>query len=140
MTAMIDIDIPRFNQAIVAVVVSVAFVFQLPWLVAATAALLAISRALGPKAPLNLVYVRWLRPRLRPGGPVGYEPAAPPRFAQLLGTIVLTAATVAFLVGADTLGWVLSLLVVALAALAATTRICVGCLLYERMHREVATR
>lgn len=140
MTAMIDIDIPRFNQAVVAVTVAVAFVFQLPWLVAATAALLAVSRALGPKAPLTLLYVRVLRPRLRPRGPVGYEPAAPPRFAQLVGAVVLTGATVAFAAGADTVGWALSLLVVALAALAATTRICVGCILYARLHREVATR
>ena len=140
MTAMIDIDIPRFNQAVVALLVAVAFVFQTPWLVAATAALLAVSRLLGAKAPLNVLYVRAVRPLLRSQGPVGFEPAAPPRFAQLLGTVVLTAATVAFIAGADTLGWALSLLVVALAALAATTRVCVGCILYERFHPQEVTR
>ncbi len=140
MTAMIDIDIPRFHQAVVAVTVAVAFVFQLPWLVAATAVLLAVSRALGPTAPLTVLYVRVLRPRLRPQGPVGYEPAAPPRFAQLVGAVVLAGATVAFVAGADMLGWALSLLVVALATLAATTRVCVGCSLYERWHREAAPR
>ena len=84
--------------------------------------------------------MRAVRPLLRPQGPVGFEPAAPPRFAQLLGTVVLTAATVAFIAGADTLGWALSLLVVALAALAATTRVCVGCILYERFHPQEVTR
>lgn len=140
MTVMIDVDVPRFNQAVVALLVALAFVFELEWLVAATAALLAISRVLGQRAPLSVLYVRLLRPRLRPQGPTAYEPAAPPRFAQLLGTVVLTAATAAFLVGAEAVGWALSLLVVALAALAATTRVCVGCIIYERLHREAAAR
>ncbi len=132
-TAMIDVDIPRFNQAVVAATVAVAFVFQLPWLVAATALLLAASRLLGPRAPLTLLYVRVIRPRLRPEGPSQLEPAEPPRFAQAVGATVLGLATVAFLVGADVVGWALSLIVVVLATLAAATRICVGCLIYTKV-------
>jgi hypothetical protein len=56
------------------------------------------------------------------------EPAAPPRFAQLLGTIFLAVATAGLFV-ADTgtrpywlIGWGAALIVAALAAIAATTR------------------
>ncbi len=132
-TSMIDVDIPRFTQAFVAVTVAVAFVFQQAWLVAATAALLVASRYLGPRAPLALLYVKVVRPWLRPDGSGELEPAGPPRFAQGLGATVLGVATVAFLVGADAVGWGLSLLVVALASLAAATRICVGCLVYRKV-------
>lgn len=44
--------------------------------------------------------------------------------------LFLGGATLAFLAGASALGWALALIVVALAALAATTGICVGCEIY----------
>ena len=44
-----------------------------------------------------------------------------------VGAVFLTVATLAFLAGADTLGWVLALVPAALAGLAAATGICVGC-------------
>jgi hypothetical protein len=60
------------------------------------------------------------------------EPADPPRFAQLLGIVFLLGATVLFVVGLGTAGWIVTLMVTALATLAAATRICVGCIIYER--------
>jgi hypothetical protein len=50
----------------------------------------------------------------------------------LIGTVFLGTATVALFSGLDVLGWSLAIIVTALAALAASTRICVGCILYER--------
>ena len=47
----------------------------------------------------------------------------------------LAAATVAFLAGASVLGWVLTLIVAALAALAAVTGLCVGCEMYVLISR-----
>jgi hypothetical protein len=61
------------------------------------------------------------------------EPAAPPRFSQLIGAGFLGAASLAFAAGAPALGWGLTLIVTALAALAATTRICVGCMVYRKV-------
>jgi len=133
MTTMVDVNVPRFNQALVTVLTALAFLLDAPWLVAITAAILAVSYVGGAGlAVFTQLYVRALRPRLDPDGPSELEPAAPPRFAQLLGALFLTAASVAFSVGLTAAGWGLTLVVTALAALAATTRICVGCLLYEK--------
>ena len=133
MTTMVDVNVPRFNQALVTVLTALAFLLDAPWLVAITAAILAVSYVGGAGlAVFPQLYVRALRPRLDPDGPSELEPAAPPRFAQLLGALFLTAASVAFSVGLTAAGWGLTLVVTALAALAATTRICVGCLPYAQ--------
>ncbi|MFP5330892.1 MAG: DUF4395 domain-containing protein [Acidimicrobiia bacterium] len=132
-TTMVDVNVPRFNQALVAVLTAVAFIFDQPALVGATFVVLLVSLVGGPRVALfTRVYVGLIRPRLQPDGPTEFEPAAPPRFAQLLGTLFLGGASVALIGGATALGWTLTLVVTALAALAATTRICVGCLIYEK--------
>lgn len=137
LTAKVDVNIPRFNQACVAFLTALAFVLQLPWLVALTFAVVGLSWAGGPRlAPFTRLYLGLVRPRLQPDGPAEVEPAAPPRFAQLLGTIFLGLASIALLGGWDVAGWTLTLTVTALAALAATTRICVGCLVYTKVKGE----
>lgn len=129
----VDINVPRFNQAIVAVLTATAFVIQQPLLVALTFVILSFSAIGGPKiAPLTQLYVRVVRPRFQPLGPGEFEPSGPPRFAQLVGTLFLATSTVALWSGLEVIGWSLSIIVTALAALAASTRICVGCILYER--------
>ena len=134
MTTMIDVNVPRFNQACVAVVTGLAFVLQIWVLVPVLAMLLAATRLGGPQYALfTQVYVRLLRPRLR--GPIETEAAEPPRFAQVLGIVFLTAASALFVIGATGPGWIVTLMVTALATLAATTRICVGCMIYERAVR-----
>ncbi len=133
MTAtMIDVNVPRFNQACVAVLTAIAFILQVWLLVPVVAIILALTRFGGPQLGLfTQTYVRLIRPRL--GSEIETEPAAPPRFAQFLGFIFLTIATVAFLFGLPTLGWVITLIVTALATLAAATKICVGCIIYEQL-------
>lgn len=132
--AQVDINVPRFSQGMVALLTGLAFVFQLAWLVAFTFLLLLFSWAFGPRlAPLAQLYVRVVRPRLQPGGPTEFEDAQPPRFAQMLGAAALGAATVAFLMGAEVVAWILTLAVTGLATLAAVTRVCVGCALYRHL-------
>jgi len=128
----VDVNGPRFNQAMVAGLIGVAFLASWWPLVAITAAIQAATRFGGPQWGLfTQIYVRVVRPRL--SGPVETEDAAPARFSQLLAVIFLTTATVFFVAGLPTVGWALSLAVFALATLAATTRICVGCIIYERV-------
>lgn len=132
-TPMVDVNIPRFNQALVALLTGSAFVFDLPAVVAVTFAVLAVSWVGGPSAaPFTRIYVALVRPRFQPDGPTEFEPAAPPRFSQMLGALFLGAATVALYSGASAVGWTLALIVTALAALAAGARICVGCIVYEK--------
>jgi hypothetical protein len=129
---VVDVNVPRFNQAVIAGITGLAFLFQSAWMVVFGAVVLAIS-AFTPFHPLTSLYIRLIRPRFQPHGPTEFEPAAPPRFSQRLGAGFLTAASLALLAGAPTLGWMLTLLVTALATLAALARICVGCLLYEKV-------
>lgn len=128
----VDVNIPRFNQAVIALLTGLAFVADQPWLVPVAFVTLAVSWAGGPRlAPLTRLYVGLIRPRL--SGPVVTEPAAPPRFSQLIGAGFLGVASMAFGAGAPAFGWVLTLIVTALATLAATTRICLGCIVYSKV-------
>lgn len=127
----IDAAIPRFSQACVAALTGAGFVLGWWPIVPMVAIVLAVGSAAGPRFALfTQVYTRLLGP-LR-SAPVEMEPAAAPRFAQMMGAVVLGGASVLFLVGLTTAGWVATLAVTALSTLAATTRICVGCRIYER--------
>ena len=127
----IDPAIPRFNQACVAVLTGGGFVLDWWPIVPAVAVVLAIGSAAGPRFALfTQIYTRFVGPFR--SAFVEMEPAAAPRFAQMLGAVVLGCASVLFLLGLTTAGWVATLAVTALSALAATTRICVGCRIYER--------
>ena len=63
-------------------------------------------------------------------GPTEPEHEYPPRFAQVLGSIALLLALVAFALGATTLGWVFVLGGRGLQTLLAVTGYCLGCRLY----------
>ena len=130
---VIDVNVPRFNQGVIAVLSAAAFVFQLPVLVALAFGLLLVSRLAGPQfAPLTQLYVRAVRPRIQPDGPTEFEDARPPAFSQWIGVAVTGLSLLALSIGWTVVGWSLVLLVAILAGLAAAARICVGCLLYER--------
>ena len=132
MSDVVDAGIPRFNQGCVAVLTGTAFVVQWWPLVGAVALVLGITWLGGPRYGLfTQIYVRVVRPRRH--GDIVTEDAAPPRFAQLLGATLLTVATVLLASGLESAGWILTLVVTALATLAATTRVCVGCRLYDRL-------
>ena len=136
----VDINVPRINQAVTALLCVLGFVTSIPALVGVAFAILVVSRFGGPKlAPITQLYVKLIRPRLQPQGPTEFEDSRPPAFSQLLGTMFLGVALVALFAGWTILGWGLTLLVAGLAALAATSRICVGCILYERFLMETAT-
>lgn len=137
--APIDPRGPRFNQAMITALLLVGFVVDWKPLVAATALILGLGAAFGPRFGLFLAtYARLIRPRLGP--PAELEDPRPPRFAATLGTVVLVAATVAFLAGAEVVGWALALVVAFLAGLAASTGICVGCEIYLWLARRRGVR
>ncbi len=120
---------PRFNQALLAVGLLAGFVVQVKAVVPFFAVVLFLGAALGPRyGPFLRLYSEVIRPRLAP--PRELEDPRPPRFAAAVGVVFLLAATAAFAAGASALGWALALLVAALAALAATTGVCLGCEIY----------
>lgn len=125
---------PRTNQAVLAAGLAVGFLLGW-WPVAPVfAVVLGLGVAFGPRwNPVLLAYRHLLAPRLGP--PAELEDPRPPRFAAAIGVAFLLAATVSFVLGASALGWVLSLIVAALAALAATTGLCIGCEMYLAIAR-----
>lgn len=125
---VIDARAPRTNQAVVGTLALVAYLADWPWLVGLLALQLAVGLTLGRRFCLPcLLYFEVLQPRLGEGR---IEDARPPRFANVVGVVFLGAATLALALSASTIGWVLALIVSALALLAATTGLCVGCEAY----------
>jgi hypothetical protein len=106
-----------------------AFLLDLEWLPAVLAAQLAIGLTFGRRFCLPcLLYFEVIQPRFGEG-PI--EDSRPPRFANTVGVAFLGGATIAFLAGVPALGWTLTLIVAALALLAAATGLCIGCEAYK---------
>ncbi len=132
-TDVIDARAPRFNQGTVALVGAIALITGAWWLLGLLALQLIVGLAFGRRYCLPcLAYFELVQPRLGEG-PV--EDARPVRFANVVGATFLAAATAAFAAGAWAVGVVLGALVVALAALAAATGLCLGCEAYRVMAR-----
>jgi hypothetical protein len=126
---VIDVRAPRFNQATVGVVSLVAVLTGWWPLLGLLAAQLGIGLRFGRRYCLPCVaYFELVQPRFGEG-PV--EDSRPPKFANQVGFVVLTAATLAWAAGLPTIGAALGLIVAGLALLAATTGLCVGCELYR---------
>ncbi|HXG75259.1 MAG TPA: DUF4395 family protein [Gaiellaceae bacterium] len=129
---VIDARAPRFNQAVVGLVSLLAVATGWWPLLALLAAQLAVGLTLGRRFCLPcLAYFELVQP-LFGEGPL--EDARPPRFANMVGAAVLTAATAAYALGADALGAGLGALVAGLALLASATGFCAGCEAYKLGH------
>lgn len=117
---------PRFNQGVLTLGLLSGFVLDAPLVIPFFAVVLLVGAAFGSQyGPFLRLYGAVIKPKLSP--PRELEDPRPPRFAATVGVIFLGAATIAWLAGAAGLAWGLALIVAALAGLAATTGICVGC-------------
>lgn len=130
---VIDARAPRFNQATVALV-SLAGLITGWWvLIAAMALQLIVGLRFGRKACLPCVfYFEVIQPRFGEGE---IEDSRPPRFANIMGAVFLSASAVAYATGLTVVGGVLAGMVAALAALAVTTGFCTGCEIYKLLAR-----
>ena len=132
-TQVIDERAPRVNQSVVGLVSLLAVVTGWWWLLALLALQLALGLTLGRRWCLACVaYFELIQPRLGEGR---LEDARPPRFANLVGLVVLSVASLAYAAGFTTVGALLGLLVAALALLAAATGFCAGCSAYKLGYR-----
>lgn len=134
-TPVFDRTALRVNQAAIITLLVLAFILNLPWLVA----IVAVIMALGTVSPALAVFQRFYRDVLRPTGilrpDIHQEDAAPHRFAQGMGAAVLILASVALFLGAPVAGWALALLVVVLAAINLVFGFCVGCFIFFQIQR-----
>ncbi len=128
-TDVIDARAPRFNQAVIGSLALVAFLTGWWPLLAILAAQLAIGLGFGRRYCLPcLAYFELLQPAFGEG-PI--EDSRPPRFANMVGIVVLGGASIFLAAGLDTVGWALGLLVAGLALFSAITGVCAGCEIYK---------
>jgi hypothetical protein len=126
---VIDSRAPRFNQATIGLLATLALATGAWWLLGVFGAQLIVGLTLGRRFCLPcLAYFELVQPRVGEGP---LEDARPPRFANLVGAVFLTGATIAYAAGLTTLGTALGGIVAALALLAAATGFCSGCEAYK---------
>jgi hypothetical protein len=132
-TDVIDARAPRTNQAVIGVLALIAVTIGPWWLLALLALQLLVGLTLGRRWCLACVfYFEVLQPRFGEGR---LEDARPPRFANMVGAVFLTAASLAYLAGWSQLGALLGAVVAALALLAALTGFCAGCTAFKVGYR-----
>ena len=126
---VIDARAPRVNQAVIGLG-SLLAAFTGWWpLLAVLAAQLGIVLVAGRRFCIPCIaYFELIQPRIGEG-PI--EDARPPRCANGLGFVGLTAASTAYVLGWPTIGLAISGLVATLALLASATGFCAGCQLYR---------
>jgi len=128
---MVDPRQPRVGQAITGVVLAVGFVAGWPIVLPVIAVVLALASLVGGRFNPYLYAYRGVKRALRWGPPDVLEEAAPPRFANTVGFVFTLAATILYYpLHLHVAAWSLGVLVSALALLAATTGLCVGCEFY----------
>lgn len=128
-TAVIDERAPRVNQTVVGLGALAGALFGWPLIWALLALQLFVGVTFGRRYCLACVfYFEVLQPRLGEGR---LEDARAPRLANQIGIVFLGAAAASYWLGAEVVGIALGSIVAALALLAASTGLCVGCELYR---------
>lgn len=139
MNATVDARAPRFGQAITATGTLAGVALGQPVLVFAVTVLLVV--AVASRWRLDPYGLLWKQVVLRfVGPPSEMDSALPHRFARVVGATVTTLAS-AFLLAAMVAdlpllalaGYGLALFVGLLAALGATTGLCIGCKMYRQV-------
>ena len=125
----------KFNQGAIVVLTALAFLFSLPWLIAFTAAVMLVG-TIFPKAGLfKLIYKHIAKPLGLIKPDVIEEDNTPHQFAQGLGGVFLAVSFFALEAKLIVLGWVLALIVLALAFINLTVNFCVGCFIYFQLNK-----
>ncbi|MFI1988120.1 DUF4395 domain-containing protein [Actinoplanes sp. NPDC020271] len=119
----------RFAAAMTSIVVALVLITGSGWLALAQAVVFAITAYRPKRGPYALVYRRFWTPSGEK------EPAAPVRFAQLVGFVFLSVSAGGYLTGAETLGVVAAAFGLLAAFLNAAFGLCLGCEAYLGIRR-----
>lgn len=125
----------KTGQAATILLLVLAFVLDSTVLVAFVALAQLLGALDAPFAPYRLLYQRVVKPSGLVQPHVINDHPEPHRFAMLVGALFNGAATVALLVAAPVVAWVLVGIVVALANLNFWINFCVGCWVYYQLNR-----
>lgn len=125
-----DSNILRFNQISIVFLLLLAALLNLPVLVFGVALVMLLGTLEPRLALFKNLYTKLVRSSLSIAPQLSEDDPRPHNFAQGLGGVFLLVSSLAFLLGAVLVGWVLVTMVIVLALLNLTTGICVGCFLY----------
>ena len=131
----VDHSALRTNQAFIISLLVLAFVLNVWWLVAFVSAVMIVGTIFPSAGLFKAIYFAVLKPANIARPDVKIDNPEPHLFAQGLGGIFTLLATIALVGGASTIGWILSWIVVGLAALNLFAGICVGCIMYYQLNR-----
>jgi hypothetical protein len=139
-TVAFDRSVLKVNQAILMTTIVVGYLVALAYPgVAYVLPVLAVMMLAAVASPsLNvprLLYARVLRPSGIVKPRIVQEDPAPHRFAQLVGGVFLSAASIFVVTGFLLVAWALAWIVAALAFLNFAFNICVGCIVYAQLVR-----
>ncbi|MGE2688401.1 DUF4395 domain-containing protein [Mycolicibacterium pulveris] len=136
----VDVRGPRFTAwvttavLVIALLVSAVNPLGAALVLGAQAAVFAVGAALGPRRhPYGQLFAHLIAPRLSPA--TEREPAAPLKFAQLVGLVFAAAGAVGFATGLTALGLLATGLALVAALLNAAFGVCLGCQLYPLVAR-----
>lgn len=130
----VDHSALRTNQTFIISLLILAFLLPVPVLVAFVAAVMLIGTIIPSAGLFKLIYFKALKPGGLVKPDVKVDNPEPHLFAQGVGGAMLLLASILLFSGSG-VGWVLSWIVVALAALNLFAGICVGCIMYYGLHR-----
>ncbi|GIE30253.1 membrane protein [Actinoplanes italicus] len=123
----------RFAAALTTVVITLVLVTGSGWLALAQAVVFAVAAWNPRRGPYSLIFRAVILPRLGP--PAEREPAAPVRFAQLVGFTFLAVSALGYLSGVTAAGVVAAALGLLAAFLNAAFGLCLGCEAYILIRR-----
>lgn len=134
-SSRVDHTALKVNQSFIIGLLVLAWLLDQWWLVA----LVGLVMLVGTIWPQAGLFKRIYSDLLKPAGLLKPDPQTdtpnPHLFAQGVGAIVLTLAVLAFATGAIVLGWVLTAMVMVLAAINLFAGFCLGCFIYFQMAR-----
>jgi molybdopterin converting factor small subunit len=130
---LVDFSALQFNQATIILLLLFAFVFDVT-LVVPVVALIMLAGTVLTKPGFQWVY-RIAKKMNIVKAEFLADNREPHNFAQGFGSIVLILATLAFLVHAPQVTWILSWVVIVLAGVNLFLGFCVGCALYYWLNR-----
>jgi hypothetical protein len=135
-----DRSVLKVNQVILMVAIVVGYAIGLAysgiaWILPVLAVMMLAAVASRSLNVPRILYTKVLRPTGIVKPRIVPEDPAPHRFAQLVGGVFLTVASVFVITGVLLVAWVLAWIVAALAFLNFAFNICVGCIMYAQLVR-----
>jgi hypothetical protein len=131
---MIDHSTIKSNQAVIIILSLLAFIINAPWLVILVSVIMALGTLLR-RPGFGFIYHYMLKPMGWVKTDLRLDHHEPHNFSQGLGSLFLGAGSIAYFLGAPTLGWMLVWMVIALAGLNLFAGFCVGCMIYYWLNR-----